>query len=140
MKDWIEILSKVFLSFGVVVAGISYRSQVQTRRGEWLKSLFEKFYEQSQFKEVRKWIESGEIEKKINLENSVSKQEEQVTDYLNFFEFVAMLYEGGQLRKKDLFNLFEYYLRKLKTSHASMSWINNHEYGFEKLRNLLNKV
>jgi hypothetical protein len=44
------------------------------------------------------------------------------------------------LKKKDVLNLFDYYLKKLKNSPSSMSWIERKGYGFEKLRTLLKEI
>lgn len=140
LKDWIDVIAKAFAATGVFIGGLSYRKQTKTKRAEWLKALFEKFYEKEEFKEVRKWIESGEIESKIHLDPSVSKEEEKIADYLNFFEFIATLKTDNQLKRKDVLNLFEYYLKKIKTSEKCMLWVNNEDYGFEKLRNLLSEI
>lgn len=139
-KDWADVISKAVVAIGVVIAAINYRYQTKTKRAEWLKNLFEKFYEQKEFKEVRKWVESGEIEKKINLDERVSEDEEKFSDYLNFFEFIATLESEGQLKLNDVTNLFEYYLKKLKSSPICMSWIERKDYGYEKLRALLKKL
>lgn len=140
-KDWIDVVAKVVAALGVGFAALNYWSQTKTKRAEWLKSLFEKFYEKNEFKEVRKWIESKEIEIKIDSKKEVlTEEDEKFADYLNFFEFIATLKDDWRLKKKDVLNMFDYYLKKLKESPKCMEWINNKEYGFEKLRNLLNKV
>lgn len=140
LKDWIDVVAKVFAAAGVFIGGLSYRKQTKTKRAEWLKALFEKFYEREEFKDVRRWIESGEIENKIDTGTTVSKEEEKIADYLNFFEFIATLKTDNQLTRKDVLNLFEYYLRKIKASEKCMGWVNNKAYGFEKLRNLLGEI
>lgn len=120
---------------------MNYRSQTKTKRAEWLKALFEKFYKTERFKEVRKWIESGDIENKIKIDDKiVTDEEEKLTDYLNFFEFIATLEAGGQLKFKDVSNLFNYYLKKISKSDICVGWINNLVYSFEKLRTLIQKL
>lgn len=138
-KDWIDVISKAAAAIGIVIAALNYRRQVVVRRGEWLKSLFEKFYENNSFKEVRRWIDSGEIDKRVNLENiSISKDDELFTDYLNFFEFIAKLEADGHLKLADVTDLFEYYLKRLNDSTVCAAWIE--KFGFEKLKCLLNKI
>lgn len=139
-KDYVQLGSAVFVGTGVMIAAFSYRHQTRTRRAEWMKILFEKFYETETFKEVRQWIESGEIEKKIKPGLKVSGADEKLADYLNFFEFVAVLKSDSQLKFRDISNMFDYYLRKLKNSEAVMNWIQDESYGFEKLRNLLDNM
>lgn len=103
--------------------------------------LFEKFYETNNYKDVRKWLDNGEIEKKINLNKiSISDDEEKFTDFLNFFEFIADLQEEKQVSLKDVTNLFDYYLREIKSSSVCTAWIKNEKYGFEKPDSLLNKI
>lgn len=140
-KDWMDVVSKLVAAAGILVAALNYRSQTKTKRAEWLKALFEKFYENERFKEVRRWIESGEIETKVKVGlTGVTTEEEKLTDYLNFFEFISTLEAEGQLKMSDVTNLFDYYLRKLSASPVCRQWVANPDYGFEKLRTLLLKV
>lgn len=140
-KNWADVISKAVAAIGIVIAALNYRNQTKTKRAEWLRTLFEKFYENESYKDVRRWIESGEINKKTDLDdNKVTEEEEKFTDYLNFFEFIATLESEGQLKMKDVANLFDYYLRKLKTSASCIKWINRSDYGFEKLKTLLKKI
>jgi hypothetical protein len=140
-KDWVDIIYKAAVAIGVIIAALNYRNQTKTKRAEWLRTLFEKFYENENYKEIRKWIESDEICTKINLTDvTISEADEKFTDYLNFFEFIATLESEGQLKEKDVRNLFDYYLRKLKTSAICIDWIERKDYGFEKLRTLLKKI
>lgn len=98
-----------------------------------------KFYETNNYKDVRRWLDNSEIEKKINIDDDlISDEEEKVTDFLNFFEFIANLETERQILIKDVTNLFDYYLRKIKASPVCMEWIKR--YGFEKLSNLLKKL
>ena len=138
-KNWIDIVIKIIALIGVYIAAINYRSQRIIKKGEWLKSLYEKFYENATYKEVRRWLDNKEIETKINLDdNSISEDDEKFTDFLNFFEFIANLEDEGQISPKDVLNLFDYYLRKIKQSPICKQWIKS--YGFEKLEGLLNKI
>jgi hypothetical protein len=123
----------------VYVAAINYRSQRIIKKGEWLKSLFEKFYESPTYKEVRRWLDNKELETKINSDdNSVTDNDEKFTDFLNFFEFIANLEQDHQITRPDVVNLFDYYLRQIKKSPVCMEWIK--KYGFEKLDALLNII
>ena len=147
-KDVIQAIFQIVSMLGVIGAAIgvsiafrNYQSQQLTKRAEWLDSLFERFYQKDDFKKIRKWYETKEIEKVINEDdNIVSDEEERITDYLNFFEFIASLEARGSLMLQDVLDLFEYYLQKIKRSPKSMKWIEREDYGFEKLRNLLNKI
>jgi hypothetical protein len=138
-KEWFDIGIKALALIGVYIAAINYRSQRIIKKGEWLKSLFEKFYENDAYKEVRRWLDNKEIETKINCEDdSISDEDEKFTDFLNFFEFIANLENENQISIKDVTNLFDYYLQEIKGSSVCMQWVK--KYGFEKLDNLLNKI
>jgi hypothetical protein len=39
----------------------------------------------------------------------VSEEPFEFTDYLNFFEFVAVLWKSGQLKPDEIEDLFRYY-------------------------------
>lgn len=139
IKDWVDIIIKTIALIGVYIAIINYRSQRIIKRGEWLKSLFEKFYENETYKLVRRWLDNNELKTRINSnDNTISDDEEKFTDFLNFFEFIANLEHEGQISTSDVSNLFDYYLKKIKQSSVCLEWIS--KYGFEKLSTLLNKI
>jgi hypothetical protein len=139
-KDWIDVSAKLFAGAGVFIAALNYRKQVRIKRGEWLKSLFEKFYENQLYKDVRDWVDNNELEQKIKGNNvaEVRINQEKFTDFLNFFEFIGILYYRKELKLEQVNELFDYYLKKIKTDASCNEWID--AYGFEKLRNLLNKI
>lgn len=139
LKDWIDLSIKALGLVAIVIAALGYYKQSKIKKGEWLQLLFEKFYESENYKQVRRLIDNQEIEKKISLDDStISDDEEKLTDFLNFFEFIATLENQRQISQTDVVNLFEYYLKKIKHSTVCMQWIS--KYGFEKLANLLNKI
>lgn len=138
LKDWLDISIKALGLIAIVIAALGYFRQLKIKKGEWLQLLFEKFYENNNYKDVRKWLDNGDIEKKITLDNSISDEEEKFTDFLNFFEFIATLESERQISKTDVINLFDYYLQKIKLSSICMQWVK--KYGFEKLDSLLNKI
>jgi len=52
LKDWLDIGIKILGLIGIYIAAINYRSQRVIKKAEWLQSLFEKFYESENYKEV----------------------------------------------------------------------------------------
>ncbi|HSZ63113.1 MAG TPA: hypothetical protein VK828_15025 [Terriglobales bacterium] len=64
----------------------------------------------------------------------VSEEASELTDYLNFFEFVAYLESSRQLDEADVRALFSYYLDCLKKHKEVAAYIQNQEKGFEYLR------
>ena len=144
----IETIVKIAQIFAYFVAGISfivafftYRTNNKIKRGEWLKSLFEKFYEAKIFSKVRAEIEYGRIETYLNIfaDGTVlnEEHEEQLVDYLNFFEFVATLQKNGHLKFTEVNQLFGYYLKAIKCNNFLKEYLT--KYDFEILIALLNK-
>ena len=122
---------------GFFIAAFSYRSQVRIRQAEWLKSLFEKFFENSTYKEVRFWLDYGVLQDRLRVGDPVLRQqnEEKFTDFLNFFEFIGVLHSRGHLPLEQVWDVFDYYLEKIGTDPDCREWID--KYGFEKLKGLL---
>ena len=139
--EWIEWAAKIIGALGtgagVLVAAINYLNQTKLKRAEWVKSLFEKFFESSVYKEVRGWLDYDELPGKLSGPNQ-RENEEKFTDFLNFFEFIGVLYSRGQIKSDEVFEIFDYYLKKIKDDPNCQVWIG--KYGFEKLKALLEHV
>jgi hypothetical protein len=63
-----------------------------------------------------------------------TEETSELTDYLNFSEFVAYLESSRQLEEADVQALFSYYLDCLKRHKEVAAYIQNQEKGFEYLR------
>jgi hypothetical protein len=140
LKDWLDSIAKILGGLGFFVAAVSYRTQQRIRRAEWHRSLYEKFFENATYKEVRVWLDYGTLNAQLNVEDKMTKQvnEEKFTDFLNFFEFIGGLFTGGQLTFDQINDLFDYYLKKIKLDPDCGQWIE--EYSFDKLKLLLAKL
>jgi len=136
--EWIiKLAAGVGALVAVIVAVVNYRAQTRLKQAEWLKSLFEKFFEDSNYKEVRMWLDYGHLHDRLTVEGQRFREinEEKFTDFLNFFEFLAVLHARKHLTKEQVFDVFDYYLKKIKEDPDCQKWIN--EYSFEKLKALL---
>jgi hypothetical protein len=136
--EWvIKLAAGVGAFVAVVVAVVNYRAQTRLKQAEWLKSLFEKFFENSNYKEVRKWLEYGQLHSRLTVEDQQLREinEEKFTDFLNFFEFIAVLYARKHLTGEQVSDVFDYYLKKIKSDEDCQLWID--QYSFEKLKALL---
>lgn len=140
MENSVDIGLKVLGGIGFVVAVLNYRNQVRIKRAEWLKSLYEKFFESSTYKEVRVWLDYDHLGEKLGAADPAVREsnEEKFTDFLNFFEFIGVLYSSNHLTFRQVYDVFDYYLKKIKSDDNCQKWING--YGFEKLKKLLKKV
>lgn len=139
--EWIEWTAKVVgpLGTGVaaIIAAVNYLNQTKIKRAEWVKSLFEKFFETPIYKEVRGWLDYDELTEKLTGPDQRAN-EEKFTDFLNFFEFIGVLYSRGQIKEKEVDEVFDYYLKKIKDDPNCRVWIDR--YGFEKLKALLDRL
>lgn len=111
-----------------------YFSNSRLRRAEWLRSLYEKFYERVELKRVREVLdcEGGRSEA---IDKLVSEEPPELSDYLNFFEFVAVLRKSRQLTEEEIEDLFHYYLDCLENCRAVRAYIA--KKGYEQLDRLL---
>ena len=141
---WVEWAARLITGLGaltaVVFAAANYRTQTRLKQAEWLKSLFEKFFENSTYKEVRVWLDYDLLHTRLTTEDAVQRQlnEEKFTDFLNFFEFIGVLYSHRHLTLGQVYDVFDYYLLKIKTDNDCQEWID--QYSFERLKALLEHV
>src|SRR5579863_1331097 len=140
MQNGVDIIIKIAGVIGIFIALLNYRNQVRIKRDELVKSLYEKFFENNSYKEVRVWLDYGHLHARLTVEDGQQLEinEEKFTDFLNFFEFIGVLYTSRQLTFKLVSEVFDYYLRKIKVDADCKDWIDR--YSFEKLKALLRKV
>lgn len=141
-KDAATIIG-VFLTLLVAIWGIIvYRKNSVLERAKWLEKLYEKFYQDVRLKDVRDIIDCDTGDKVANarIADFVGKQSAEFTDYLNFFEFVAILEKNKQLKKDEVEDLFGYYLKCLYGSEEIREYIKSPVSGFEKLHALFGKM
>lgn len=96
--------------------------------------LVRKFYESGELKDVREILDceggqSAAVDKLVNEESG------NFTDYLNFFEFVAVLRKSRQLTQEEIEDLFGCYLDCLESCRAVRTYIA--AKGYEQLDRLL---
>jgi endoglucanase Acf2 len=141
LLEWvIKLIAGAGALLAVLVAVFNYRAQTRLKQAEWLKSLFEKFFENSTYKEVRVWLDYGHLHARLTAEEMALRElnEEKFTDFLNFFEFIGVLYWRKHLTVEQVYDVFGYYLVKIKGDADCREWIG--QYSFEKLKLLLDQV
>jgi hypothetical protein len=72
-----------------------YRSNSQRERARWAESLYARFYERAELKGVRDSLDCPSDDSRVA--SLVTEEPAALTDYLNFFEFVAYLESSKQL-------------------------------------------
>ena len=141
LLEWlVKLVAGVGALTAVLVAVSNYRAQTKLKQAEWLKSLFEKFFENSTYKEVRVWLDYGHLHARLTTDDPGVREinEEKFTDFLNFFEFIGVLYSRKHLTVGQVYDVFDYYLKKIKSDADCQEWINT--FGFEKLKLILEQV
>lgn len=128
---------------GVVVAGVlgivavfNYLRDVEHKRTDWLYQLFDKFYEKQTYSDIRRILDHKMEPEYTELKRQATEPgpknlDEKFADYLNFFEFLVNLQRTGRMRRRDLDNMFDYYL----TSLAQQDWVREYaaRNGYEGL-------
>jgi hypothetical protein len=139
------------LALTAITAGFlaisDYRSRVLAEKSKWFLQLYEKLFENPQYKHVRRKLDYGDVEEikmlihhdAQNLEFSQAQQTvfDEFTDYLNFFEFIAHLKEIGQVTSEDIKATFDYYLKLLTKARNPEIRRYLKKEGFENLDKLL---
>lgn len=133
----IQIFFFLISAVGVALALISYRTQIRLKRAEWLKTLFEKFFENPTFKDIRRKMDYNMAALQNNLHKD-QELEENLVDYLNFFELIASLWKLKQISLHEIRMLFEYYVNLIQKSSFLRTYLE--KQGFENLHRLIKKL
>jgi len=132
---------------GIFYTLCTYHRNSQLERAKWLNSLYGKFYEQDQYKNLRRIIDYetpklDEIRKSIEKSKKGGEEEsielrDELDDYLNFFEFIASLWKMKQLSLDQVKMIFEYYINRIADHKFLLDHIT--DQGFENLNALLSQ-
>ena len=131
------------LLVAALVAAFTYRANLRQRRTEWLYRLFEKFYENPGYKPIRRLLDYEPAEELAALRRDISanvgsETVEALVDYLNFFELIAVQVKDKQISKREVADIFDYYIRRLSKIDFIMKYID--EQGFENLSRLVRSM
>lgn len=134
-REAIQILSSIA---GIVAAFWAlwvYGNNSRRERARWAESLYTRFYEKPELKTVRDQLDCAAGD--ATVARLVTEETPALTDYLNFFEFVAYLQSSKQLSRTDVQALFGYYLDCLRRHKDVVGYIRNKEKGFEYLSKIV---
>ena len=138
LKSWATIASYAIGTIAVFVTAFTYWSNSRRERAKWAAHLYEKFYEDGRYKDIREKLDSSPNHPAVV--ELVTKERSAFTDYLNFFELVAFLARAKQITGSDVLSLFQYYLDCLRRHRAVMEYIGTQTKGFEQLKDFLNET
>lgn len=148
-----QFMSGIGIFFLLITAWVTYKNyayHTQLERLKWLQQLFESFYTVDRYKAIRQQIDFEGLKRLMPLlirsesEPETLRGEERaqvdlLTDYLNFFEWIAFLESKEQLAFEDVDAMFNYYLKRLlqvDPDRQLRKYIR--DKGFEGLHRLLN--
>ncbi len=134
-REWLEVLT---YAVAVLAAGGSwwqYRRNSARERTRWLFELYQRFYDNEELQQMQRLIDWEETYF-VKAEKDTA-QMQNLDTYLNFFEFLAILYKRRELKKEEVLAMFEYPLRKIAEDEAISAYVNRPDYGYEYLRELL---
>lgn len=134
-KAIIQVASSIAGIVAVFWALWVYRSNSRRERARWAEALYARFYERAELKGVRDKLDCAPGDAAVA--NLVTEEPAALTDYLNFFEFVAYLQSSKQLSKANVQALFSYYLECLRQHKEVAAYVQSQEKGFEYLRKIL---
>lgn len=141
--EWATLIGALTAGVGIIWAARTYLRDTKHRRAAWLGELFEMFYVKNDHKRVRRLMDSGTLAATARSGNSEAQValEEEVVDYLNFFEFIGSLHAMGQLTREEIDMMFDYYLRLMKKPENHTYLQEEHlKYGFERVSALLSTI
>lgn len=128
-----ERISSLLAAAAVIGAVRIYYRKSALDRATWLSTLYTKFYEAPDLKRIRKILDESPPDAPA-VEELARCEDPDLTDYLNFFEFMAYLEQRGELSRRDVEALFDYYLRLL-SKHKDVRryvWEDRNGYGYLK--------
>jgi hypothetical protein len=130
-----ELLQAAFYLIGIVSALGAWRTYINNSRLErarWILRMYEKFYEEEELKRIREALDCPTDSETISA--LVEDQSSKLTDYLNFFELLAILKNSKQMKGPEIEAMFGYYLNCIQNQPKLMAYIrNSSENGFEGL-------
>lgn len=144
LAEVIPIIGVVVAVIGGIIALVTYRNSTRLKRAEWIEKLHSKFYELPTYKRIRRVLDYQSVPEYENLKKGITGEHtddelcELFVDYLNFFEYIANLWELKQLFREEILKLFDYYLRLLQQHDFIVRFIRDN--GFESLEKLLKSL
>lgn len=135
LEDWktfFEIIYYIVAILAFAGAAWTYYKNSRLEQSKWASTFYEKFYESDKYKYVRDVLDCEATSQEVAA--IVDSEDAKFTDYLNFFEHVAIFTKSKQLHAEDVEDSFGYYLDCLANLEKVRKYINDEKKGYEKLR------
>ena len=137
IKTIVQILSALATGVAAMGALLVYRTNSRRERARWAESLYARFFERPELKATRDKLDCAAGDPGVG--QMVTEESAALTDYLNFFEFVAYLQSSKQLQESDVEALFGYYLDCLRKHREVVAYVRDQQKGFEYLSRMLSR-
>jgi hypothetical protein len=136
ISKWVTIAAAALAALSAIIAAVSFAYGVRVKRAEWLQKLYQQFYEQERYREMRETLDYRP-ERELNrlhqrvLDGTRDATTDQLWEYLNFFEFVESLVKLKQIKPRDRDFLFDYPRKKIREDGVIRGKLKSE--GFERL-------
>jgi hypothetical protein len=132
----VTIAAAALAALSAIIAAISFAYSVRVKRAEWLQKLYQQFYEQERYREMRETLDYRPERELNRLHQHVrdgtrDTATDQLWDYLNFFEFVESLVKLKQIKTRDRDFLFDYPRKRIREDGVIRGALKSE--GFERL-------
>lgn len=132
LKDVAQTVFFLAGSASAIGAWTTYLANSRLENARWTVRMYEKFYEQAELKKAREALDCETNAESVKA--LVEDQSSKLTDYLNFFELLAILNKSKQMSRSAIEDMFGYYLDCIQKHTTLMAYIrNSSESGFEQL-------
>lgn len=147
----LDSLADIFTIIGVLAAIVGfylayeeYQKNQLVKRAEFYTKLFETLFKESIYTNIREELDPevyseeyyNELDKKLRANNN--KLLTEMTNYLNFLEYVMVLEKIKAINHSDIIDLLDYYLKCLAKNRIAKKYIE--DFGFENLLKKINKI
>lgn len=152
VRDNLTLLSALGTASAAIAAGAfalnTYRKGLAQKRVEWLNQLYDRFFFQKRFDEIRRIIDYARPEEISRLKAAIERNkawtkedidlEEKLVDFLNFFNLVAAVRKLKHIKLDEVKFMFEYYLCRIGDHDFLMDYLKSD--GFSNLADLVTEV
>jgi hypothetical protein len=141
VKDVAETFYYILAAIAALGAAWVYRRNSRLERARWASSLYEKFYEGANYKQMRDVLDIDCAQSSgcqaCGMAHDSHPLNMRFSDYLNFFELIGFLEKSKQLKSDDIEDLFCYYLNCLEKHKLVRDYIRDR--GYEQLNRFLER-
>lgn len=144
LANIVTIIGFMLAIVGIILAWIEFRKNQLIKRAEFYTLLFDKLFKDNSYQRIRERLDAEnyteDYYKVLNkdLKDEKTKLLSEMTDYLNYLEYVMVMQKIKVIKHDDVINLLDYYLKSLSKNKIAIDYIKN--YGFENLESKIKQL